>query len=342
LHEMNGEEKPVPVMNTFTLSGEMDHHSETVKTEGESTVVEGSEYLGTITTTAACLAGTCLFSMPITPALIGGARLAAMARLFDLYEILEMIIEYVPMCASTTAGNVIGFCTADIAENPMLEAVGEDVVRNAMARPGSATAQVFSRTGFAIALPQQAVYFTEQFEDANLAVAGSFYLTTPGDLVAALPLGLMYCHYKVKFSQATFVDAAQSPVSSIASSVWNFGGAALAAGQTYYLGAAFCTNLPLVPDALYQMVIGSVTGGGVFNQVRTLEGQPFELQAGTLVYTRWDEAGNNFALYPSFSAAASGTRDFGVLVSAGGYAVLAGRSITFERIKQFILPDSVL
>jgi hypothetical protein len=93
---------------------------------GEGLCVRGSEYLtditayvGTITPTATPSAqGSFLYSVPINPSFWGGTRIKKFYEMYRKWKMLDMIIEFIPIVASTTSGALLGVCSYDPDSNP--------------------------------------------------------------------------------------------------------------------------------------------------------------------------------------------------------------------------------
>lgn len=302
-------DKPIPLVESMTLEEPMEHKAAETKQEGEWTVVSGTEYLVPLTATATSGApGRPLMTYPLSPGMVGSTRLASFAGLFDEYRWEQCEIEYVPTCPMTRAGAMVGFCTADVNEEPFNSETGVGVVRDAVSRPGAIANSVIARVKYGVSFPQQAVYYTANNEVPNLEVGGLFSVAAVSTIDVG-DLGLTLLHYRVAFRQSTNQRATpDSNVRGPTTGSLSFTNEVINAGETMSNTATLfnpCTfGSGSSTESIACAVIASLSDGTFGPTWRNFhsDGEAIELMVGRRIWFRLDAASSALYWYSSLGA----------------------------------------
>lgn len=348
-------EKPIPIMNEYEVKLEAPKVSESRTKDGIR--VQGREYISTITTVGGSPAGSPIFGLPLSPAFWGGNRLADLAQLYDLYRVHSLAVVYVPMCASTDRGSIVGTSTGDINEDTGLFLTGDAAIRDAEERPGAQIVPIFTPAAFGINVPQQMTYFTSNSDVPNLSALGMFSMLTTV-ATSSLTLGSVEVHYDIEFLSESSARSSALTVASLADgtitwptmglvaklafqinvSGWNPFSGLSNGGQGWIGELVICS--PGVNPLSYTGFASLLYGDG---------SRSITIATGTRLWFRMDKSGTFIVFFPSFGEAELGHIVSGDASSPGNCLVNSATNniattfptIAFTACRMFQLPESV-
>jgi len=346
-------EHPVPVTTAIKIKHGLGHGEQSEQGHGDIVRIRGNAMLGMLATgSPAPPSGSCVFSWPLTPALFGDSRLTTLAQTFDLYKWHFCVVEWVPICPTSTAGAIIGFCSPDVMTDSTVLDSGNVMLRDAMSRQGSETNSVIERCAYNISLPQQQVYYTADTDVPNLMTAGTFQMVSVGSLAPNTTFGILYIHYDIEFSSPTSERVASTDVTTYGTTVLAFNGNALTTNQAFFNGSA---QFGSIGTYLVRGMIGcctvvtvtDVTTPITWRTLRYGEGTAnLSINVGTKLWFRVDVANNNVIYYPSFGAAINGANPSAAnqysdtFYNTATNTPVAGTSLTVDFIQIWTLPNN--
>lgn len=305
------EERSVPVVESWTFKpGErMNATEDTSRTSAAGAVAEGTVYLGNAYTAAGgdgaqFTAGQDIFCWPLSPMTMPTSELSTLALIYDLYQIEELVLEYIPLVGSDTGGAVVGSCDADISQEPDISEAGGALVRDMLARPGAQANQLFTPAAYKVSFSQQEWYFCSNADAPNLAIPAMFKLVTVQAPSPNKSYGMIVAHYKIKFIQASLDRAPLNAIKGPGAGQLILANTVAAAG-IYAQAAGFPSSISGLVDGTYVgtcMITETLTPGGSSLDVQS-EGKLWTLIAPTRVYYRLAVGGNQVVFYTNMAAA---------------------------------------
>jgi len=344
---------PVPVINTFTLGGEMKKEDEKISQNGDRVCIRGSEFMGTVIFTGVLSPGAPAFAMPVGPNSLGGGRIASFAQLYDLWAVKKLIFEWIPLAPSGDGGAITAYVVSDVFEDPSVDRIGDVAIRDAMERPGSSSGQIFARQAYGVNFPQQAVYYCADSDVPNLTWAGLFSMLCDSSMVATAG-GLLMCHYEFEFMSASSERLSSlAAVFQYTSQTLTFISQTLTANQVFFANVASISNAIMPIGTVASMVVSQINLNGVnANMLNLVHGKrliPFTVVVGTRLWARISANNLLIALYDSWGAACQGhvtqgdpqSDADGCLINVNTTVITASPSVTFalEQFRVFTLPE---
>lgn len=279
--------------------------------------VSGTEYMGRVSLPSGAIpmegpAGSVLFELPLNPMIWDGARLKAMAGLYEQFRIVAMEIEFVSAMPTTTPGMLVGYAVSDIDDNASVY-YGDAALRAAYARPGSLGFPVWKSCAFTVQNTLLEWYYTNSSGyDPMGSQPGMFYLVAGSDYLApaganaTLQFGAIRVHYEVEFKVPSIEDPADFE--------FNAKGSKLSVKPSVLAGNPLVfSDLGLPIEFRKQGVIacGCIsaldTGSAPnWNEVQDARsGRVWSLRPGALLFFRWkrSSASAEFYAYPTLAAA---------------------------------------
>jgi len=347
-------EKPIPVTTSFEIPSKVFKEEERVEPTKDGVLIAGTEFLGSFSTPAITVGGGgSLFTWPLSPAVFGGSRLQAFSQMYDMFRIVAMHFEYIPICPSSTAGALVGYTLSDIMDDPSSTRGGDVVTRDAVSREGAETNQVFKPTVYGVSLPQQALYYTTNQEVPNLMFAGLFNLLEVNPIAVNTTIGLINCHYEIEFLNASSIRFAGTTSRTIIDSSPSFVGLTETINQAFFVTTAQWATPALIPGEIGEGVMTAANDGAngtTWRSLRTGDDRAtVNLGQGIRLWFRLDSAGTNILFYPSLGAAIVGhdaATDPGTPSDAyinSATTTLAGTaSITITGVRIWMVPGSTI
>jgi hypothetical protein len=320
-----------PIAVGMELSSPLTKMEPEIKPSKLGMVLRGTEYIAQIVLPQASSGqlnvipqGGCVFSMPINPLYVEGLRVAEIVKTFTLFRIRKLVIEYVPVCPSTTEGALIAAFIQEIDHNPSL-ASGSAGLRDLSSRAGSSAWNVWSHGAVEFHFPQQKWYFTSggDVSEPVLAIPGQLFIQTATTLsrddTANLALGFLWMHYELEVQAPSMPDPA-TLVMSAAFTTINFAGISTLSRTPFSLNAT--GFVPLPPGYVDYGQIGSFivvaaddSGPGNANWrtwISPKTGDIITISEGMTIWFRrvFNSAGTNpVYFYPDLGAAFEGSTD---------------------------------
>lgn len=337
-------EEEIPLTRTLELKGPLEKRPDEMSMRDGVVRVAGHSVCAVITTDANGLSmGEEAIYIPISPAQIGGARLAAFAGLYDMWRPRSIRFEWAPACPATTAGSVMGYATPATMTNPTLKSQGMAALRSALSRPGSEMVSVFAHGRFDLVYDQQNWYFTKSGLDPSLCWAGAFTLAAGVTLPANTTFGIVYCHYDIELLQAAYIPEVAAPVNQIAGeAAWSLGG-----GVATVFGAEVTMNMsslnPNVPVDAGSIIRGTVVSatdgvsGSDWRKWQDADGDDIIIGPGMTLFWRYYISANTWYVYPDFASALGAYMSLKYRVACAGEA---GRSMTFSYLQSIQLLEN--
>jgi len=176
------------------------------------------------------------------------------------------------------------------------------VTRDAIAREGAETNQVFTRAQYAVNLPQQAVYYCANQENPNLMFAGLFSMIEINAIAVNTTIGMVTCHYEIEFLSASSIRFAGQTVRTVSDNTCAITGQTMTINQAFFATIANW-GVNLAPGEVGVCVMTSFADGGANVAWRSLrfgdDRETLNLGQGVRLWFRLDSPGANILFFPA-------------------------------------------
>jgi len=346
------EESGAPVAIGSPLKVQMQTEEYTRNTgKNGNVIVSGSEYFcaigllgaGSVNTNA----GAMLAQFPLHPAAFGGTRLSQEAQQYDLFKWRRLVVEYVPACATTTGGNLVGAASLDMSENLSLPGT-EGTLRAMFARSGCCSAPVWS--GFSFELNQtQLEWYSVLIDnsDPSTTFPGMFNLAAGTDLgTATTQLGIIWIHYEIEFV-APATEEGTDPVVTASQAVVAPDTAAANGALVSWASPGLAAGAALAAgfqDANF-VFCGTILAAGTVtpswnNLVDPAQGVNHVFGPGKVIWFRWNPDTSKYYAYPNMAGVLQDANANLCLGSTVAITASAGNSLTLINVRGFRLSSA--
>jgi hypothetical protein len=169
----------------------------------DRTVIVGRDLVQSISVASTTKAGDLLASHLVSPHMIADSRLVAFSGLYAKYKFEQLQFEFVGEAPTTQGGSIFGFVDVD----PTLVAYeGKQALQTIGSHQGMKECKPWESVRWTLPCKRSSALFTANDITEDKAITrqqcqGKFFLHAKTDFSADLPLGSLWVHYKIVFTQ---------------------------------------------------------------------------------------------------------------------------------------------
>jgi len=301
-------------MKPFSIGNRSSMKGRTVKQTGGSKIssaachIRGTDFLSAVTSTnGGNAAGDVLTTQIANPRVLGLARLATMANLFERFKFRRLSFRYVPVANATQTGQLLGYVDYDVIDNPT-GLSGVQNLQRAAAHLGEKPVQIWEPVTWEVrdVDPLTDLYTSYDEIEPRWSAQGIFVLLAGSAIASNIPLGNIYIDYDVDF----FIPQVEEGAVNGFASSWTAGGSpstssilgTSVASSWNNLNASISGNVVTVPAGSFLVTL-AVSGTGI-SSVSATAGSGVSVVS---FFNTWNSAGTAGQFVLAITSTTGGT-----------------------------------